>query len=429
MPVAVGRVFMDSTLEPNWIPAKVQFHADRVGRFVARSCCSRWTATAGEPLRAQLETALREAIRAGRLGERRAAAVVAGARPPARRLPRSGAGVLRPAPGRGLPHQPRRLGHPGGRARRRQPRLGARSHRGTGRVPRTPSRPTSATGVPDLASFPRADWAWALRGRSAATRPTAAFDYGDPAGAARRCARCWPATCAGSGAPSPARADVVVCAGFAQGLTLVLRALARGRRAPGGVRGPGLRRHRARSPPPRRASRRSRCRSTRTASTSTALAASGARAVVLTPAHQWPTGVVLAPERRHALVGLGRADATPRIIEDDYDAEFRYDREPVGALQGLAPDRVVAARHREQVARAGRPARLDRLPTNGWSSRSTEEKQRDDRGSPGPRPARPRPADRVGPLRPAPAPDADASTPAAGRPWSRRSPRTRRGCG
>jgi GntR family transcriptional regulator/MocR family aminotransferase len=62
---------------------------------------------------------------------------------------------------------------------------------------------------------------------------------------------------------------------------------------------------------------------------------------VVTPAHQWPTGEVMAPGRRHALVAWAREhDAV--IIEDDYDAEFRYDREPVGALQGLAPDRVVA---------------------------------------------------------------------------------------
>ena len=61
----------------------------------------------------------------------------------------------------------------------------------------------------------------------------------------------------------------------------------------------------------------------------------------MTPAHQCPTGVVLAPERRHALC-LGRASVDGVIIEDDYDAEFRYDRQPVGSLQGLAPDRVIA---------------------------------------------------------------------------------------
>jgi GntR family transcriptional regulator/MocR family aminotransferase len=70
-----------------------------------------------------------------------------------------------------------------------------------------------------------------------------------------------------------------------------------------------------------------------------ALEASGARAVVLTPAHQSPTGVVLAAQRRHALVEWAvRHDAF--IVEDDYDSEFRYDREPVGVLQGIAQDRV-----------------------------------------------------------------------------------------
>lgn len=58
-----------------------------------------------------------------------------------------------------------------------------------------------------------------------------------------------------------------------------------------------------------------------------ALAATDARAVILTPAHQSPTGVVLTPERRHAVVAWAVArNAT--IIEDDYDAEFRYDRDP-----------------------------------------------------------------------------------------------------
>jgi GntR family transcriptional regulator / MocR family aminotransferase len=72
-----------------------------------------------------------------------------------------------------------------------------------------------------------------------------------------------------------------------------------------------------------------------------ALAASGARVAVLTPAHQWPTGVVLAAERRHQLIAWAH-DHDAFIVEDDYDAEFRYDREPIGSLQGLAPDRVIA---------------------------------------------------------------------------------------
>jgi GntR family transcriptional regulator/MocR family aminotransferase len=63
-------------------------------------------------------------------------------------------------------------------------------------------------------------------------------------------------------------------------------------------------------------------------------------AVAVTPAHQFPTGAVLSPQRRAALVSWARK-RNAIILEDDYDAEFRYDRQPVGSLQGLAPDLVV----------------------------------------------------------------------------------------
>jgi GntR family transcriptional regulator / MocR family aminotransferase len=69
---------------------------------------------------------------------------------------------------------------------------------------------------------------------------------------------------------------------------------------------------------------------------------SGADAVILTPSHQWPTGSVLSARNRAAVIRW----ATERgavIVEDDYDAEYRYDRTAVGALQGLAPDHVVYA--------------------------------------------------------------------------------------
>jgi GntR family transcriptional regulator/MocR family aminotransferase len=64
-----------------------------------------------------------------------------------------------------------------------------------------------------------------------------------------------------------------------------------------------------------------------------------ADAAVVTPAHQFPTGVVMAPARRLALVDWAAAREA-LVIEDDYDAEFRYDRKPVGAVQGLDPGRV-----------------------------------------------------------------------------------------
>ncbi len=65
-----------------------------------------------------------------------------------------------------------------------------------------------------------------------------------------------------------------------------------------------------------------------------------ADAVLVTPAHQFPTGCVLSEERRRQLIAWACANRA-LIIEDDYDAEFRYDREPVRALQGVAPEHVV----------------------------------------------------------------------------------------
>jgi GntR family transcriptional regulator / MocR family aminotransferase len=71
-----------------------------------------------------------------------------------------------------------------------------------------------------------------------------------------------------------------------------------------------------------------------------ALSASGAEAVVVTPNHQFPSGAVMGPQRRRELLGWARA-GDRLVIEDDYDAEFRYDRRPLAALQGLDPGHVV----------------------------------------------------------------------------------------
>ncbi|WP_406047434.1 PLP-dependent aminotransferase family protein [Kribbella sp. NBC_00889] len=64
------------------------------------------------------------------------------------------------------------------------------------------------------------------------------------------------------------------------------------------------------------------------------------RAVVVTSAHQFPTGVVLSPGRRLELIEWARR-TNGLILEDDYDAEFRYDRNPLTTLQGMAPEQVV----------------------------------------------------------------------------------------
>jgi GntR family transcriptional regulator/MocR family aminotransferase len=70
------------------------------------------------------------------------------------------------------------------------------------------------------------------------------------------------------------------------------------------------------------------------------LGAAAPSAVVVTPAHQYPTGVTMHPTRRHALTTWARSSGAV-IVEDDYDGEFRYERQPIGALQGTAPDQVV----------------------------------------------------------------------------------------
>jgi GntR family transcriptional regulator/MocR family aminotransferase len=88
-----------------------------------------------------------------------------------------------------------------------------------------------------------------------------------------------------------------------------------------------------------------------------------ADAVILTPSHQWPTGAVLAPDARAAALRWAQRRGA-LIVEDDYDAEYRYDRAPIGAMQGLAPDRVVYA---APPARPWRPG----CGSGGWSCRPT----------------------------------------------------------
>src|SRR5215467_6075815 len=210
----------------------------------------------------------------------------------------------------------------------------------TGRTARPVLKLDFRSGVPDLASFPRGDWVWAMR-EAYQSVATAELDYGDPRGSAAL-REVLAAYLRRVRAAAAIGEDLVVCTGFAQGLNLVLQVLGRlgvGRVAfeePGygddetstSVRSAAL----AGAPAVR-------VPVDDLGADVAALAASEARAVVVTPAHQSPTGVVLAAARRHALAEwASRHDAY--IVEDDYDSEFRYDREPVGVLQGIAPDRV-----------------------------------------------------------------------------------------
>jgi DNA-binding transcriptional MocR family regulator len=193
-------------------------------------------------------------------------------------------------------------------------------------------------GKPDLASFPRERWAATLRD-VLSSLPHAALNYPDAAGVgALRSELAGYLARVRAAAAGPG--DVVVTAGVAQALAIVPRVLAEEGHRLLAVEDP-LGHHQL---PVIRATgiEPVGVPVDEEGIDVAALSRTGARAVLVTPAHQYPTGVVLSPRRRAALVEWARGtDAV--IIEDDYDGEFRYDREPVGCLQGLAPERVVLA--------------------------------------------------------------------------------------
>src|SRR5271165_2957141 len=306
--------------------------------------------SASQPLRAQLEASLREAIRGGRL---RAGERLPSSRELARELGVS-RGLVQDCYGQLLAEgyltshtgSATRVAGISGQQAGDQPMAGP----GVGWPPApSPGRHPAGSpliadfkpGIPDLSSFPRTDWAWAIK--QACTQAAAAdLGYGDPRGSAvlrevlagylRRVR---------AAAASPAR--MIISTGFAQGINLVLRVLAR----QSGVtcvafEDPGY--GSAQADETVRAVLALGIQVTYVPVDQHGLVvgdlmASGAQAVVVTPAHQSPTGVVLSPARRHALTDWARRGGG-YVIEDDYDSEFRYDKEPVGALQGLAPERV-----------------------------------------------------------------------------------------
>ncbi|GLY84821.1 PLP-dependent aminotransferase family protein [Actinoallomurus iriomotensis] len=193
-------------------------------------------------------------------------------------------------------------------------------------------------GKPDLAAFPRDRWAATLRD-VLRELPHAALNYPDPAGVPELRAEL-AAHLARVRAAVADPAALIVTAGVAQMLAIVPRVLIEEGHRLLAVEDP-LGHHQI---PMIRAT------GVELAGVPVdeegidvdALARTGARAVLVTPAHQFPTGVVLSPRRRAALIDWAR-DVDALVIEDDYDGEFRYDRDPIGCLQGLAPERVLLA--------------------------------------------------------------------------------------
>jgi GntR family transcriptional regulator / MocR family aminotransferase len=188
-----------------------------------------------------------------------------------------------------------------------------------------PARIDLSPGVPDLAAFPRSAW---LRAERAVLGSLSAADlgYGDPRGtpALRRAVVDWLARNRGVRA-SPD--EVVITAGVSQAIALLTQVLGVGSVAvedPGSL---GIRQHlrnwgMATPPVP-------------VDSRGLVVSALSAPAVLVTPAHQFPTGVVMSGERRRELLDWAASGGV--IIEDDYDAEHRYDRAPVPALRSMLP--------------------------------------------------------------------------------------------
>jgi GntR family transcriptional regulator/MocR family aminotransferase len=192
-------------------------------------------------------------------------------------------------------------------------------------APRLNLRP----GSPDVSSFPISAWLRATR-KALNAAPASTFGYGDPRGLVELRTALAEYLARARGVVTTAD-QIIVTTSYAQGLSLLCAVLGRGAVA---MEDPGLPYHRD-------IVRRAGLRVVPVPVDERGLVVHGleAAAVVTTAAHQYPTGVALAPDRRVELTGWAER-TRGLIVEDDYDGEFRYDRQPVGAMQGTAPDQV-----------------------------------------------------------------------------------------
>jgi GntR family transcriptional regulator/MocR family aminotransferase len=190
--------------------------------------------------------------------------------------------------------------------------------------------------TPDVSMFPRGLWARALN-RAVRRAADAELDYGPGEGSAalREALASYLGRVRGTAAdPS----SVVICGGYLQATNLLFAVLRRRGFRRVAFEDPSLADH-------WQTADRAGLECVPIAVDADGLrvedlAASGAEAVVITPNHQFPTGAIMGPERRRALLRWAR-EGDRLVVEDDYDAEFRYDRRPLAALQGLDPDRVL----------------------------------------------------------------------------------------
>jgi GntR family transcriptional regulator/MocR family aminotransferase len=196
-----------------------------------------------------------------------------------------------------------------------------------------PTRLDLRPGTPDVTSFPVADWLRCAR-RALSRASASAYGYGDVRG--RYELRSALVEYLGRTRGVHARPEqVVITSGATQALSLLCIALAGAGGSTIAMENPGFNFHRG------------VVRQTGLRIAAMAVDERGARAdelgevsaAVLTPAHQYPTGVTMSPSRRKAFTSWARASGG-LVVEDDYDGEFRYDRQPIGALQGTGADHV-----------------------------------------------------------------------------------------
>ena len=284
------------------------------------------------PLHARLSTALREAIRGGRLP-------AGGALPPSRQLAAdlgcsrwvvteayaqlAAEGYVDARVGSGTRVRPLGRAAAGQRRSETQPVRGPRID--------------LAPGLPDLRAFPLGRWVSALRS-VASTLPYAELGYPDPSGHPRlRQVLAEYLTRVRGALVDPAQ--VTLCRGVTDGTGRVCQALRAAGVGAVAVEDPGW--HQL-----RQAAGSAGLRVVPTRVDGHGLRVGDldddpeVRAVIVSPTHQFPTGVVRSAERRGALLAWARR-VDGLILEDDYDAEFRYDRRPVGTMQGTDPSRVV----------------------------------------------------------------------------------------
>jgi GntR family transcriptional regulator / MocR family aminotransferase len=190
-------------------------------------------------------------------------------------------------------------------------------------------------GRPDLTSFPRQAWITATR-RALLRTPASAFGYESEQGAPelRETLAGYLARARGVVA-DPAR--IVVCHGYSHAVAVLSRALFALDVGEMAFENPSLGLYRSIA-----AAQGPRVVGVDVDEHGLDVSALDSPAVVVTAAHQYPTGVTLAPPRRAALTRWAN-DSGAFVLEDDYDGEFRFDRQQVGALQALAPERVVYA--------------------------------------------------------------------------------------